>query len=66
MATIKITLADTPGGVTTLIESDPDIMLLDNGDPDMENLSPAQALSIAVMMQIAERFEADWRVFFRD
>lgn len=67
MATVKISITDRPGGAMFVIESDPDIPLLDDkGTPDVDKLTSAQSVAIGAMMSICEQVgELDFRVFLR-
>lgn len=61
MATVKITVTDAPGGVTLVIEGDPPIPM--NGqDPDVDALTPGQAMAIGALMQLCKDLDGDWRV----
>lgn len=66
MATVKITITDAPGGVTCLCESSPSIPM-DGRNPDVENLTDAQATAVNAMIHIFDSSgpNSDWRVLLR-
>lgn len=65
MATTKLTITDGPGGVMLVVESDPDLPL-PGGEPDIEAMTPGQALMIGVVMKLSEELGGfDWRTLLR-
>jgi hypothetical protein len=69
MATVTITITDAPGGggAMFVVESKPDIPLVDRlGTPDVDKLTDAQTIAIGAMMAICEQVkQPDFRVFLR-
>lgn len=65
MATVTITVTDSPGGVIAVVESKPPF-LFDGEDPDMEKLTNAQGFVILMLMSVDDddgNFE--WRQLVR-
>lgn len=65
MPTINISITDGPGGVTIVVEGDPDLPMPE-GELAIEECSPAQALGVGVLMSLSERMGGfDWRSLLR-
>lgn len=65
MATVTLTITDAPGGVTMVVESNPDLPL-PNGEPDIEAMTPGQALLIGALMNLSDQMDGfDWRTLLR-
>jgi hypothetical protein len=63
MATVTITITDAPGGggAMFVVESKPDIPLVDRlGTPDVDKLTDAQTMAICEQVK-----QPDFRVFLR-
>lgn len=55
MATVTITITDRPGGAMITCESkNPPIPMASDGNPELENLTDAQAVGIGAIMAICE------------
>lgn len=68
MATVHIVVTDSPDEhVMIRIESEnPELPLDGDGNPDVDNLTNAQAFAIGVLMEISTQVgEMDWRTFLR-
>lgn len=69
MATVKIVITDSvDDGVMVRVESEnPEIPLDSDGNPEVDNLTNAQAVGIGVVMEVGKQVgEFDFRTFFRD
>lgn len=65
MATVILTVTDAPGGVTMVLESDPDIPITD-GEPDFEAMSPGQAVLLGALVELGEQMDGfEWRTLLR-
>jgi hypothetical protein len=65
MATTTLTITDGPGGVLLVVESDPPLPLPE-GEPDIEAMTPGQALTIGVLMNLSDQMGGfDWRTLLR-
>lgn len=69
MATVTITVTDSPtGGVTVVVEGkNPVIPLIDaEGTPDVERLTDAHAVALGALMAICDQVgELDYRVLLK-
>lgn len=68
MATAKIVITDSADdGVIVRVESEgPEIPLDADGNPEVDNLTNAQAIAIGAVMAVASQVgELDFRTFFR-
>lgn len=63
MATVTMTITDAPGGgATIVVEGNPPIPMVGE-NPDVHNLTDAQATAIGAAMAVCEMAgESDWRV----
>lgn len=69
MATVIFTITDAPGGVVLTFESrNPAFPIIDDeGTPDVENLTDAQAVGIGALMEVCDRLgHTDFRVLLKD
>lgn len=54
MSTVTITITDSPHGVIARVESDPPMPIDSNGDPDVDNMTDAQAAAILMAETLVE------------
>lgn len=69
MATVIFTITDGPGGLVLTFESrNPAFPIVDDeGTPDAENLTDAQAVGIGALMAVCDQMGVvDFRVLLKD